>query len=146
MTQYLRVFCDGSTSVCYGRHFSGYGVFFGKRCRYNLAGASAARTSTMAELIAIREAYRMIAYRNTGKNYEVCTDCLSAYTMVNRHAFVSPYFNIILNQIWRCERATEGEIRVAYVKAHTKDLGNNMAHQLANLGRKKGIMLWKHGY
>lgn len=141
----FKVFCDGSTSRCYGRYFSGYGVYFGQRSKYNVAGASAAQTSTMAELIAIREAYRMVAYRNTDHDYEVCTDCFSAYTMVKRHDRVSAYFDPILNQIWRCESATKGTIEIEFVRGHTKKGGNHEAHKLATSGRKKGIAWWRNG-
>ncbi|KAG5355036.1 hypothetical protein CJU89_6856 [Yarrowia sp. B02] len=134
-----KVFCDGSTKLCYGRLFSGYGVYFGENSPYNIAGASSAKTSTVAELMAIREAYRMIAYRNNNKNYEVVTDCIAAYTMVERRAPVSAFFDPLLNQIWRCEKATRGKIRIAFVKAHGNDIGNKCAHNLATVGRKRHI-------
>lgn len=108
-----------------------------------MSGASSAVTSTMAELMAIREAYRMIAYMNTRHNYQVCTDCIAAFTMVKRHAPVSRYFNPILKQIWRCEQAVDGNIDIECVKGHQKGGGNHEAHLLAKRGRERAIAWWQ---
>lgn len=136
------MFCDGSTKSAYGRLFSGYGVYFGKKNPYNVMGANTAVTSTMAELMAIREAYRMIAYLNKPHDYMVYTDCIAAFTMVKRHAHVNRHFNPVLKQIWRCERAVEGTIDIEYTKGHQYG-GNQEAHLLARRGREKAIKWWQ---
>lgn len=120
-------------------------MFFARNSKYNLAGPCHVHNSTLAELIAIREALLMIAYIDTPANYEIYTDSLNATSFVEGRMHVGRAYATVVGQIKRYQRAVDGTVEYKYVKGHTGIFGNDCAHYLASVGRGKAMHLHFNG-